>query len=403
MFEAITYRNAIGPGPSIDIGALAEGLLFYGRVAIVANSATLKDLLTRIPPFILLPLLHDGRLEIHYLEDQAGVSTNTMSNGRSLHSLISFSSPNHAIEKVGPKVFMDAAGNTSQAKIGARKFTKLLRPLNHSGFDQGSLLQTLSDSDAIEETVRSLIHEAVPNFDATRGLRFKIERESNGFYVDTNIDFSGLNSLYHRVVPASHSSLTEGYILALIQRAYEATFFAASLNTEMAVHPIERAVQAASVQAVVKRYSNNQSQIESFSNLTLADSHAIREAVNTGAVPFSSVLKLLDSAEKFRHWLHKQPADADLVRAYYQEVIKDSWVEKLPGKSMRWGMFTGIGLGIDACGAGGLGTAAGMAIGAIDSFLVDKLINGWKPHQFVEKDLKSLFAPSITHRANRKV
>ena len=86
--------------------------------------------------------------------------------------------------------------------------------------------------------------------------------------------------------------------------------------------------------------------------------------------------------------------NGNLVRAYYQETIKDSWVEKLPGKSMRWTIFTGLGLGIDALGAGGLGTAAGVTVGAIDTFLADKLVGGWKPHQFVERDLKSLFDPT---------
>ena len=114
---------------------------------------------------------------------------------------------------------------------------------------------------------------------------------------------------------------------------------------------------------------------------------------------FSSVVKLLDSADKFRHWLHQQPPDSDLLRAYYQETVKESWVEKLPAKSTRWSVFTGIGLGLDALGAGGLGTAAATALSAVDAFVLDKLIKGWKPHQFVEKDLKALFAEeSSQHR-----
>jgi hypothetical protein len=126
----------------------------------------------------------------------------------------------------------------------------------------------------------------------------------------------------------------------------------------------------------------------------LADGRAIREAVNSGAVPFVSVIRLLESADKFRHWLQQQPVDASLVRAYYQETIKDSWADKLPTKSVRWGVFTGLGLAVDALGAGGLGTAAGVAISAVDSFLADKLVKGWKPHQFIEGDLASLFDPS---------
>lgn len=391
MFDAIAYKNAIGPGPLIDIGALAEGLLFYGRVAIVGNSGTVRDLLSRIPPFVLLSLLRDGRLEFYYLADQIGVSTTPLSNGKSLHSLVRFSSPDHTIEKVGPQAFKDAAGGTSQAKIGASKFTRLLRPLDHSAFDQESILQAIADNRATELSISSLVHEVVPAFALSEETHFKIERENQGFYVDTNLDFGALNKLYHQVVPPSHSSLSEAYFLALIQGAYEATFFAAMLDTEVAVHPIERAVQARAVEAVARRHTDNQTQIESFTDLTLSNCHAIREAVNSGAVPFSSVVRLLDSADKFRHWLHQQPLDANIVRAYYQETVKESWVEKLPGKSTRWSIFTGIGLGLDALGAGGLGTAAGVAASAVDSFVLDKLIKGWKPHQFVEKDLKSLF------------
>ena len=392
MFKAITYKNLIGPGPLIDIGALAEGLLFYERVAIIGNSGTVRDLLSRVPPFVLLSLLRDGRLEFHYLGDQVGVSTTPLSNGKSIHSLISFSSPDHTIEKVGPKAFKDAAGTTSQARIGASQFSRLLRPIDHSAFDQASVLQALADNRSVQLSVLSLIREVVPAFSIPSETYFKIERENNGFYVDTNLDFDALNSIYHRTVPPAHSSLTEAYLLALIQAAYEATYFAAKLDAEVAVHPIERVVQARVVEAVALRHSNSQAQIDSFTDLTLPCSHAIREAINSGRVPFSSLVKLLDSADKFRHWLHQQPPDSDLLRAYYQETVKESWVEKLPAKSTRWGIFTGIGLGLDALGAGGLGTTAATALSAVDAFVLDKLIKGWKPHQFVEKDLKALFS-----------
>jgi hypothetical protein len=397
MFKAITFKNTIGPGPLIDIGALAEALLFYGRVAIVGNSATIKGLLRQIPPFVLLSLLHDSRLEFHYLTDQLGVSTSRLNNGKSIHSLIQFSSPDHTIEKVGPKEFKEAAGGTIQARIGASRFSRLLRPIDHAEFDQESILQAISDNRGIQSSVFSLIREITPSFALPGDTFFTIKRENNGFYVDTNLDLDGLNKLYHQTVPASHSSLTEAYLLALIQGAYEATYFAGKLDTEVAVHPIERVIHAKGIEAIALRRTRSQSQIESFSDLTLADSHAIREAVNSGAVAFSAVVKLLDSADKFRHWLHEQPPDENLLRAYYQETVKESWVEKLPAKSTRWGIFTGAGLTLDALGAGGLGTTAGLALSAVDTFLLDKLIKGWKPHQFIEKDLKALFneAPNI--------
>jgi hypothetical protein len=203
-----------------------------------------------------------------------------------------------------------------------------------------------------------------------------------------------LNTSYHKVVPATHSSVTEASILALMQSAYEATYFAGTLESEIAVSPIERVVQASTVETIVRRHTHSETQIKSFVDLTLADAYAIREAVNSGAVSLASVVKLLDSADEFRHWLREQPADAALLRAFYQETVKSTWAEKLPAKILRWGVFTELGLVVDALGAGGFGIATGVAISAMDAFLVDKLTKGWKPHYFVEGELKSLFDAS---------
>lgn len=157
MFDSIVYKNAIGPGPIIDIGMLAEGLLFYGRVAVVGNSATIRHLLRQIPPFVLLSLMRERRIELHYLTEQIGVLTTPTSSGRELHSLLRMSSPQHTIEKVGPEVFKAAAGNSSQSRVGASHFTRLLHSFDHALFDQSSVLRALTDNTFTTAAVNSLI------------------------------------------------------------------------------------------------------------------------------------------------------------------------------------------------------------------------------------------------------
>ena len=154
---------------------------------------------------------------------------------------------------------------------------------------------------------------------------------------------------------------------------------------------IERVVQSAAIEAVVQRRARSEHEIGSFVDLTMSDARTIREAVNSGRVSFAQVVRLLDSADKFRHWLQEQPVDSALIRTYYQAVVKDSWADKLSGKSARWAVFTGLGLAADAFGTAPWGTLGGVAISAVDSFLCDKLISGWEPHQFVEGELKTLF------------
>jgi ABC-type branched-subunit amino acid transport system permease subunit len=57
-------------------------------------------------------------------------------------------------------------------------------------------------------------------------------------------------------------------------------------------------------------------------------------------------------------------------------------------------VFFGLGLAADAIATGGLGTLTGVALGALDTFYIDKLISGWKPSQFIEEDVKELIKNS---------
>jgi hypothetical protein len=44
----------------------------------------------------------------------------------------------------------------------------------------------------------------------------------------------------------------------------------------------------------------------------------------------------------------------------------------------------------DIMGLGEIGTIGGIALSFIDGFVLDKLIHGWKPSQFVGNELKRL-------------
>jgi hypothetical protein len=90
--------------------------------------------------------------------------------------------------------------------------------------------------------------------------------------------------------------------------------------------------------------------------------------------------------------VRKTTADEELVKSYYHSVIEDSWVEKLPAKTTRWGVFTAAGVAVDMMGAGGVGTSIGVALGVFDTFILDKIIGGWKPHHFVEGELGEVFS-----------
>src|SRR5688572_28406446 len=97
----------------------------------VANSATMRALLNVVPPYVVLRLMEAGRLDIRYLSDQVAIHSSGPLERRQ-HLLVTFHSPEHKILTAGPREFIDATGRTSQGKLAARKFTKLLAPLDHA-------------------------------------------------------------------------------------------------------------------------------------------------------------------------------------------------------------------------------------------------------------------------------
>lgn len=78
------------------------------------------------------------------------------------------------------------------------------------------------------------------------------------------------------------------------------------------------------------------------------------------------------------------------MNEYCREVTKDSIIDKLPSKAIRWSVFTGAGAVGDLLLTPGIGTISGLVLSVLDGLFLDKLLKGWKPNQFVEEYLFGL-------------
>jgi hypothetical protein len=401
MFDSILYRGSKAPASIVDAGAIAESLIFYGKVKIAGNSAVLKGLLKSIPPFELLSLMRDGKIELHYFGDQVGVASRENSQGETIHSLVGISSPEHTIETIASKSFLSVAGSSPAGIIGASEFESLVKPIDHADFDQSSIETILYDAKRANRLATVFIESTVPTYADLREDSFTLIQDSQGMLARTSIDFELLNKYYHEQVSPEYDTITAASIITAIQGAYETAYFAGALDSEVFLDGTERAVLSDTISAIVETSESSEKQIEKFNELTLGDGRAIREAVNSGEVKFAEVISLLEKADNFRSWLRSQEPENSLIAEFYGNSIKDTWAEKIPAKTMRFAVFTGLGLVADTFLTGGLGTLTGMGLGATDSFLLDKLIGGWKPHQFVNYSLKPTFCGKKRKRYNR--
>jgi hypothetical protein len=132
----------------------------------------------------------------------------------------------------------------------------------------------------------------------------------------------------------------------------------------------------------------SEKQIQAFEDLVFRDSRCIREAVNSGERTFDDVLRLVNAGLKFKEWLKKNPQDSDVIKEYCREVTRAEWAEKLPPRAARWAIFAAAGAVAGFLLTPLAGAAVGIGLSAGDSFLLDKVIKGWKPNQFVNGPLK---------------
>ncbi|HUG12367.1 MAG TPA: hypothetical protein VMM36_15220, partial [Opitutaceae bacterium] len=235
----------------------------------------------------------------------------------------------------------------------------------------------------VREGIRTAVATLAPRMAADSSWNFQLVEDGDRFHAVTNLDFTRVNAEYHTIVPPEHSAVTPATLLAALVHARELANLGAINETELGVTGMD----AALIQRLIGRAlrdSRYSSGLVSFQDFVFDEGRAIRNAVNSGESSFQDLLPVLERAKKFRAWLDGIAPDRNLVKEYYRAVTKETWIDRLPARVLRWALFTATGVGVDAAiGLPGVATTAGAALGLGDTFLVDRIARGWRPNQFV--------------------
>lgn len=390
MLERIVIRQRNSPslGNPLDLGLLAEALIFYGEVRLIANHIVMENLLCAEPPEVILELLEQGFLKLAYETNQLLIMTENDNTPAALHQPTAGHMDVWDLPVVLRTVLHKVYGRSGKARRVANRLEKKIELVQYSENFTNEAAEDLSDEQYVEESVRTLLRTYVPEY--RDSVQFRTRRNGNKLKVLTDISFPEVNRLYHRHMPATHSSLSPAYFLAHLLNVKADLQFAARFDSEIAIDDVNASIIRQHVGQLFNRLGPSRRAAEAFQEFVFDDARGIAEAVRRGSCRFTDVVAILPKAAKFKEWLRSDAPQRDVVKAYFREVIAPTWIDKLPSKVVRWFVFTGAGMGLDAIGAGGLGTVAGVGLGVIDSFLLDRLIKGWKPSQFVDDHLRKL-------------
>ncbi len=391
MFESITFfhqKNRNTPSP-FDIGAMVECMLFYGKTNVVVNHSTLKQLLIHFGIDRVIEILEEDLLSITYTETATGIFTNTI-NGVGYHNARWFSIRNRSYQNEIRKICVDIVGKSGKGRRTARRIQDLITVKNHENIILEGGKKSILDQDYVNLSANSVLQTLVPEAIGTDSVQFRTEETEKGIVVATNINFSALNKVFHKYVPPSQSTITPALILSHILDVESELYFASNSLSELATSEMSAKLMSHKINYLLGKSLESAKKITDFQNFVFEDAKSLREAVNDKKIDLDELIEVLKRSQKFKKWISGIDPDKDLLKNYYAEVTKDSIVDKIPGKSVRWGIFTGAGLIADAVATGGLGTAIGLGVGALDTFYIDKLIKGWKPNQFIEVEVKRL-------------
>jgi hypothetical protein len=404
LFDFVVFRRT-GTQTVVDLGLLAETLLFYHKVHIVFDAGSLLEFIRTIGLSQLVGLLGREGVTGSFQRDTTGVVTNT-AGGVVLHNCAIFRvSGDQETKNFTDKGFVESVlrrelGHSRETKRLLRKFIERITfsPLPHHGQGIEDILgaceNDLADESFLRDSVEKIFMNNVPGGHLPSRWDFRVHfvgtryGEQPQFAVETNLNFDALNAVYHQRVPPSHSSLTPAYFITFIISAREAEYIASKHMSELIIDPVTSSVVRLKCLELMRKRDKQCTETDLFQNMTFQDSRTIREALNSGERTFDEFLRLLDKASKFKKFLAGQNPERGLLESFTSELTKEDWVNKLPRKVTRIVLASGLGVAAETLfPTGGISTIIGFGYSAFDSLLLDKLVKGWRPNQFIDDQL----------------
>ncbi|TGK06309.1 hypothetical protein EHO58_08095 [Leptospira selangorensis] len=369
---------------------MAELLIFYGEVRILGNKLVLKELVNSIGVDSLFRLLESGLLKINYEYELVGIHSE-VTNDKEIISAVRVHSPNHSIDKVAEEIFRDQVAGSGKLRRISNKF---ISNVNVSSKADKTLLDFFSDieqADFVYDCVKKLLDLYVPEYNTPYKFIFDIEklRESQ-YQVRTNLDYIAINELYHAQIPPSHSSISNSQLLSHILFTRDNINLTTELGSDLFIDPINSKILERRVEYILDKVRRSKHEISHFQDHVFNNSKAIRESVNSGLVPFDKIVEIAEKGIKFKDWVKDKPIEHGLLKSYIDDVTRVDIIDKFPSKAIRFSFFTGLGEIIETLNPGGLGTELGISLNALDSFLFDRILKGWKPNSYIDP-LKEIF------------
>ena len=398
MFERIVLRRSLD-GPAITAGEIAESLIFYQNVHIVLDYSSLLGLIRGIGMRSFLKLLSLQEVNATYIEDMTGTHTEQTPAGPE-YSLITFrfSGDKDVGElKTKKERLVYALEREGYKKKDARKLVERFRRhvryknLSDNYYIPGGLISAaradLLDQDYVANGSRIIAQELLGTNTLPSDFFFQINSFGEKFRAETNINFEAISRVQQAKNPNA-GEYTPANITSSLLNASIGLVFAGHYGGDFYTSESESRIIKLRQEHILNRFQIDRSRLTQFQEVVLQGSPSIVDVINRGDRSFEEFLELLSSARKFKHWLKGKSPDESLVAAYLEDITATGWLSRVPGKALRYVIGAAVGV---------IEPAAGLTLSAGDSFLLEKIVSGWRPNHFIESQMKSFVDSEAEH------
>lgn len=398
MFQRICVRQNDQTFKA-DIGFIAESLLYYKQVILIAGQQTLPTLLKHGDIGIILDLLSSKLLRICVCEDMLGVGSQINEAGKTEHVVTKLTSDSLKTEAYLYETLFRYTGRQGYSRRIVQRILPFVESISFNKEIGDMVRGDLSENTYTKSAICDMIKYYSPDYDITPN-QFEYSYTPTGnenwfggktFLFDSNLDFDKINKAIQNNPDGKIISPT-GVMLNILETRGD-MHIASLLNAEIATSAVHTSLMKLKFKEIYTKTKKSQNEIFQFNEFTLDNGNAIAEILNEGSRDFKDFIKILDKAEKFKNWLTSIQDDKSIIKEYHKAVASDTWIDKLPHKIARWSFFTGTGLELDLVLNNHIATILGVAISFGDAFLIDKIAKGWRPNIFVEQQLK----PFVKH------
>jgi hypothetical protein len=258
MLEHIAVRTALDEKGRLDVGLLAEVILFYGQVHLILDRGMLGELTREIGVANLLRLLSSGYARATFMREMAAILTaedmfvpTLIQMGRKERK--GLASPEEEIAEI-----LERAGE--EPKSAKRDTRKLLDSIALGKFNDGTpkgmpfvgqFALDMRDKPDLLSQARLVLSHQLPRQNSARLTRFNAHEVKAGhFLIDTDLNWAKARADYRRLRGDSSAIFGAANILAQIQSGYIDLGLAARFGSELLTSDLEQQLIAERVSQV---------------------------------------------------------------------------------------------------------------------------------------------------------